>query len=220
MRYLVEVRSVVNPREERKAKFARFLAGLGKLAPPWSGVGSEVELDESGDFIAHASAASLFPVPEGDITLADRSYLKDSAEFDDALGFSIEPLTMDFRAFVYDVFPGLMSAFDGYYGEIADQEFIRADLEQRRALKIDARFSIYRLAPVTLISEQLCKRAFGMTASQVAMRLAGAVEHVSLRDPGVLIIQSSRPLSFDEAARMTWATKSLLKPAIKRRWWQ
>lgn len=205
------MRSVAKSHEERRAKFARFVAEVGKLAPPWGSIGAEVELDEYADSVAYASARSLFPVIEGDITLADRTYLKDSSQFDDVLGFSIEPIEMDFRAFVYDVFPRLIGAFDGYYGEIADEEFIMTDLEQRRAQQIDARFSIYRLAPVTLIGEQLCKRAFGMTASQIVKRLAGAVEHVSLYDPGVFIVQDSKPLSFDEADRITWATKSLLK---------
>lgn len=211
MRYLVEVRSAAKLHEERKAKLARFVAEVGKLAPPWGGIGSEIDLDESGDFVAYASAASLFPVTEGDITLVDRTYLKDSAEFDDVVGFSIDPIEMDFRTFAYDVFPRLMSAFDGYYGEIADEQFIMTDLERRRALQIDARFSIYRLAPVTLISEQLCRRAFGMTPSEVVQRLSGAVEHVSLNDSGVFLIQNSKPLSFDEADRITLATKSLLK---------
>ena len=125
--------------------------------------------------------------------------MTDKAIFDDVLTLEIDESATDYTQFSSIIFEKIASGFAAYRATIVvDLDLDLDDYEkiveyaQETRKDIDGRDSIYRFNPVNFFDEEMCYRAFGFGATEVANRLANQVERVSVQSGGVLIIATSK----------------------------
>ena len=131
--------------------------------------------------------------------------------WDDFFDMAFNPKKVDYEQLVIRVLPRLIIAFDAYYAELGDREFVYMDFDAARAAGLgDTRHGIYRVYPVSYFDNVLCQRAFGISAGDVVTRLTGCAERAELVNGGAYVIGSSKPLELEEADKLCWAMKDCI----------
>jgi len=213
VKYIFEIRSRAVESEPIAQKHTAFLAGLRDLPAPWAVTGSVPAPDPGRELVAVLKVSKfLGPGIRGNLVYQFRRPFRDEGSEDDWINISFNPEKLDYATLVRDVFLKYVVAFRGYYAEILDEEFIFKDYEVHRTLKLNQRRDVFRIAPVTFIDDELCRRAFGFGPDEVVSRLQGHAESVTRTVNGVFIVLTSKVLSFDEADTLTRNARALLGP--------
>lgn len=211
MRYNLEVRSIARAEQSISSKHAEFVSNLLGIPEPW-GVREQLPAPDPGSGLSASLKLSkiLGPGLKGDLVYQLRRPFRDEAAHDDWLNMSFDPAKVRYEELVYSVFPRYVAAFDAYYGEIADDEFVFMDHAARARLKVDKRKALYRIAPVSFLDDSFCRRALGMDIEAVEARLAGKVEKTSRIGAGILIVLTSQILPTESMDKLCWSVKQLL----------
>lgn len=122
----------------------------------------------------------------------------DKAIFDDFLTLEIDEDQIHYSQFSGLVFEQIVSAFAAYRAtivldinlDINDYEAI-VEASQETGKDIDGRDTVYRFNPVNYFDNQLCLRAFQLSAEEVVSRLDGEIERASIYNDGALIIATT-----------------------------
>ncbi|WP_313623356.1 hypothetical protein [Achromobacter sp.] len=69
-------------------------------------------------------------------------------------------------------------------------------------MDIDGRDGVFRFNPANFFDNDLCVRAFGMSASEVVSRLAGHCELTKEVDGGAFLLTTDRPIVGVESVEM------------------
>lgn len=105
--------------------------------------------------------------------------------------------------------PRYIEAFDGYYAEMTDQEFLHLDWD-RMPPGFDARHHLFRLPPVSFMRKDFCARALGLSPSEVVERLHRHVAIAREQLDGVVTVLTYDVLATDEMDRLCWQAKEYL----------
>lgn len=188
MKYHLEVRSVAIQAQSIREKHASFVGMSHRLAPPWC-VASDIPAPDPGGRLSAVVKLDkmLGKGFRGELVYQFRREFRDSAAHDDYLSITFDPQKVDYKGLVSSVFLCFALAFEAYYAEIMDDDFIFKDYDRRRELGIDKRHGVFRIAPVCFLDERLCRAAFGLRPGQIVERLAGKVEEVRETANGVFI---------------------------------
>jgi hypothetical protein len=211
MRYNLELRSIARENESIPAKHSRFLEGLAGIPAPW-GLRSSMPAPDPGSALnAYLKLSKLVgPEIKGEVVYQFRRPFSNKASDDDWVNSSFNPAKVSLEEIAYVVFPRYIAAFDAYYAEISDDEFIFLDYPERSRRKIETRNSLFRLPPIAFLDAGLCSRALNKTIEQVVEKLTGKVEKVEELHGGVFIILSSKPQPTDVMDKVCWAARALL----------
>lgn len=210
MRYNFEVRSIAQEAQPIEEKHESFLDGLAGVPAPW-GVAQRLPAPELGseDLCGSLRIGKLLGKGlRGDLVYQFRYPFHDGASDDDWLNIEFNPKKVNYRELIDSVVLKYVSAFDAYYAEIADDEFIFMDFEECRG--IDKRHNLYRLPPVSYMRDDFCQRAFGVPPSILAQRVAGHVEEVRLVLGGIFIVLTTEVLPTEQMDRLCWKAKAYL----------
>jgi hypothetical protein len=102
-----------------------------------------------------------------------------------------------------------VTAFNAYRGTIFlnntlviddRQEIVR--LYRETGKDVNGRDGVYRINTVNYFDRELCRRAFNLSPEEIAHRLEGKVERVSLLLDGVLLIVTSELLDRTELEKV------------------
>jgi len=209
MKYNLEIRAIARQEQSIEEKHQFFLGGLDSLPPPWGLVQQLPAPDPGGGLSASLKVAKLLGKGlRGDLVYQFRRPFRDDASQDDFINIVFDPEKVDYQQLVATIFLRYVSAFGGYYAEISDDEFIFMDYDKRRELRSDKRHGIYRIPPVSYLSQNLCLKSLGLTPNQVVERLQGKVEDVRTALDGVLIVLTSKALPTAEMDEICWKVKS------------
>jgi hypothetical protein len=214
MKYELMIRSRAVKTDPIAAKHTRFFAELSKIPAPWgiAGAPAPEPPDPGRDLGAGVGISKLLGKGiSGRVYYVLRRDFEDLGMHDDFLDMSFNPTKVDYKRLVQDELPKIISAFGAYFAELGDAEFVHIDFDaERQAGMGDTRFGVYRIRPVSFFDKTLCERAFGISPGEIARRLEGSVEQVSLLNDGVYIIGSSEPLGIEDADKLCWEMKRLL----------
>ena len=155
-------------------------------APFYFGEGASLDLRKP---LCAGLKGQIFYVPRFAVYLE-----RERAMYDDFMRiFMANPV--DYPRFCFDVLPPLITAFGAYRGEIElNQTVGLADFDARRARNkelsqpLDSRNSICRIWPVSYADDQLCRRAFGLTAAEVVRHAGPGCERAELLAGGALLV--------------------------------
>jgi hypothetical protein len=138
------------------------------------------------------------------------TYLRDEGHYDDCFFVDFDHVASDYRAFVVDVFPAYVRAFQPYRAAIVlDEDLAVEDWERVTELRrttgkdVDGRDSVFRVGPVNYFDRELCRRAFGLAPEEIVKALEGRVESVSILLDGVFIIGTSQLLNREGVAKLS-----------------
>lgn len=200
---MLTIRSRPIPTETIEEKHAAFAAGVAPLGADWGFQNGLPPAPEMGQHLSGiVQLSKLLPRSvKGRITYAFRPCLRDRALCDDVLYLEFNPHVVDYRHVAMSVFPTYVSAFRGYRGELGDIQFVDQDFDDE--CETDARHSVYRIYPIAAYDSILCQRAFHLSPSSIATRLAGFVDQVDARVDGLIVIGSQNILTFGEASELS-----------------
>ena len=190
------------------------MAGLLQIDPPWGlkGRTPPPAPDIGAELVAQVNLAPLLGAGMlGGLFYSFRSeaYLRDEAAVDDILLIRFDPNRGDYTNLVSSVFPQYVTAFNAYRGTIFlnntlviddRQEIVR--LYRETGKDVNGRDGVYRINTVNYFDRELCRRAFNLSPEEIAHRLEGKVERVSLLLDGVLLIVTSELLDRTELEKV------------------
>jgi hypothetical protein len=209
----IELRYRARVDESIEERHQQIMAGLSQIAPPWGLKGRTpppapvsadlgVMVDLSAPLGARVGSYLSYP-------LRSAAYLRDEAEFDDVMVIEFEPEEIDYTHLARSVFAQYVQAFKAYRGTIIlDNDLRRKDWEEIVRLyretgrDVDGRDEVYRINTVNYFDRELCRRAFNLSPEEIAHRLEGKVERVSLLLDGVLLIVTSELLDRTELEKV------------------
>jgi hypothetical protein len=212
LKYDLEVRSIALENQSIAEKHGEFVAGLVGLEKPW-GVTDLVPAPDAGSSLSATMAWAKVVGNDsgvgGYVMYKFRQIFQDKAFYDDKIMLSFNPYKIDYRALVDIAFPRYIDAFNGYYAQIVDQEFLSEDWDKLRP-GFDARHDLYRIPPVCYLREDFCNRALNLKPSDIVDRLKGRVSVARELLGGVIIILTYDILPTAEMDRLCWETKTIL----------
>jgi hypothetical protein len=139
----------------------------------------------------------------------EKSYpSEDLGKHDDFMTLEFNPQKINFSEFINNAIPTYIEAFNAYIACIKEPSIIIEDFEIFR--RLDFRHGVVRLWPVHFLDHELCIRSFSLTPSQIADKLSGFVEHVSLISNGVYIVSDSSILAPDDIKSVDLRLRVLL----------
>jgi hypothetical protein len=211
MKYNFEVRSIARQTQSIVEKHDSFVRGAQHLPLPWQ-PSADRAAPEPG-----AALSGILKVSEllgkglgGQVVYQFRRPFRDEASQDDWIDISFNPARIDYRQLVDQTFLDYAAAFDAYYADIADDEFIYMDFDRVRELGIDKRQSLYRLSPVSYLRRDFCQQALGMSPARIVERLQGKIEVARETLDGVFLVLTSGILPADEMDTICWRAKNWL----------
>jgi len=212
MRYQLKVNAIALQAQSIEWKHQKLLAGLEGLPAPWGVRGSVSSPDPGTELIAVLKVAKFLGKGlRGELVYQLRRHFFDESSQDDWITIIFNPKKIDYHTLVHNAFLIYASAFNGYYAEISDEEFIFMDFEHRR---YNRRHAIYRIPPVCYMNNDFCARAFDLSPAQIVEKLHGKVEEVREVQNGVFIVLTSKVLPTAEMDALCWHAKNqLLQPA-------
>jgi hypothetical protein len=148
--------------------------------------------------------------PRGGVVYQFRRPFRDEASQDDWIDISFNPARIDYDALIGQVFLDYAAAFDAYYADISDDEFIYMDFDRQKEIGRDKRHGLFRLSPITYMRQDFCRRALGLSPAQVVERLKGGVEVAREALDGVFIVLTSQVLATEQMDTICWEAKSRL----------
>lgn len=165
----------------------------------------------SGESAASDFSPCLVDGINGAISYASRlsAAVVDKATSDDSIILKFDCDEIDFCQFCNDVFPQVVQAFSPYRAVVVtdlDQDL--DDFEdivqetQRTGKDVDGRDSVFRIYPVNYFDDTLCKRAFGISSSEVVEKLKISIERAEPIAEGALLVVSGEPVAGPELASM------------------
>jgi len=195
---------------------------LSKISNFWA----EGRLPEDVYFNAgtgESAAADLSPCLcsgiRGAVSYASRvpAAVVDKAHSDDVLTLHVDIDRVDFLWLSRSVFPELVNCFGSYRGGIVTDidldldDFEEAcEVAQATGRDIDGRDTVFRIYPVNFFDNEMCRRAFGISAADVASRLRGSLEKVEERNGGVFIYTGAEPPGRDDIITLdNWVKQRL-----------
>lgn len=162
-------------------------------------------------------------------------FLLDKAFYDDSLIVELKLDRSSYNEMIRDLLPRLALSFGAYRAQIVPIDYAMeyADsawnewagrsttnpgyhrLKEDKSIDVNGRNNIFTLHPAAFWDEELCFRALGLGAKEVARRLSGMAAHVELIANGVhTVLVDNFDLSFEEYALMNEKFGELL--GIKR----
>lgn len=203
-------------------RFSAVIRGLGGLPQGWALQESDTPAIPRFDGWLRASCAfDCGSDHRTNVSLSfayrDESYLVDRSDRDDYMIVRFHNEN-DYCNFARDVFVPCIELYSPYraQGEL-DEALSLADWEEvkrqgdRTKKDIDGRDSVYRIQPLNFFDAVLTRRAFGLEPEEIAERLAGKVEKVSLAAQGVAIICTSEIIERDRILELERALRPLLR---------
>lgn len=180
-------------------KHSEFLAIAGGLPAPWGLTNiDECKLPKQEDNLATVIQLNrhLAKGLKGFVSyqLRAATYLKDNAQYDDILVLEFNPNKIDYALLVFDVFPKLINAFQAYRAVITSMNLAMEDwqtvVEKVNATgrDVDGRDGVFRISAVNFWDNLLCKRAFGMTPSEIVQRLSVSVPKAAILNDGAYVV--------------------------------
>lgn len=199
MKYNLEVRSIARQSESIAEKHDAFVERNQHLPAPWK-PSETVAAPAPGSALSAILKASdlLGKGLRGQVVYQFRRPFRDEASQDDWIDVSFNPAKIDYDALIGRVFLDYAAAFDAYYADISDDEFIYMDFDQVKAAGIDKRHGLYRLSPISFMRRDFCRRALGLSPTQVVERLKGGVEVAREVLDGVFIVLTSQVLATEQ----------------------
>lgn len=212
MKYDLDIRSIAREDQSIREKHDQFIEGLKGLGVPW-GIVNEAEAPDAGSSLSATIAwAKIFGSKSGIggyIKYVFRRKFEDEAFYDDKIMLSFNPNRIDYRNLIDNAFPRYISAFDGYFAQIIDQEFCGADWGSSPS-NFDARHHLYRLPQVCYMRGDFCDRALRLNPQQVIRRIENDVAVAKEILGGVLIVLTYDILPTAEMDRLCWESKAKL----------
>jgi hypothetical protein len=212
MKYDFDIRAIAFENQTIEDKHTIFLDKLAKLGRPWGLVDEPLKVPDCGsELVAMPNVSKVLNKVKGVggwFMYHFRRPFDDSSSYDDKIMLSFNPAKIDYRSLIDDALLSYVAAFDAYYAEIADQEFLHIDFEESR--KVNSRYHLYRLQPVSYLRRDYCDRALKLSPAQIVARLNGQVARVEEALGGVFIVLTYDPLSTDEMNNLCWEKKALL----------
>lgn len=144
-------------------------------------------------------------------------YTADQALYDDRLilGFSLSQ--EEYGDLLGSALVCLLEAFAPYRvqvisdrGLMLDDYDVTLELAGVSGKDEDGRDGVARLWPATFLDDELCRRTFGLSADEVAARLAGVVERAESRSGGVFLVATTELLGRDELVALDLALRRRL----------
>jgi hypothetical protein len=215
MKYNFEVRSIAQQNELIEDKHQKFLSCIERCPPPWAPVERPSLPPIGGQLSCSLKASKIFGKGlRGDVVYQFRRPFLDEASQDDYINISFNPKKIDYRVLTSEVLTQYVTGFDAYYAEISDDEFIFLDFEAKRQARFDKRRSIFRLHPVTFVSNSLCLSAFSRPASDVAELLRDDVASLHITSEGLTIVLCEEPISTAEMNDLSWSVTNRLRARL------
>ena len=212
MKYDFDIRAVAFEDQTIEEKHNAFLSRLEGLQSPWGPI-EAVPAPDCGTYtIAMINWTKMFGTKKGiggHILYKFRSEFTDIAFYDDKIMLSFNPAKIDYRGLIDVAMPRYVAAFDGYYAEMTDQEFLHMD-KGKRQKGFDPRHHLHRLPPVSYMRRDFCARALGLTPEQVVGRLEGKIAVVREMLDGVVTVLTYDILPTEEMDRLCWEAKARL----------
>ena len=200
MKFVMNIRARMNPRESISEKHDSFIAALERLPDPFFFANFPPAPSIGTELIAVVQLARyLKPKPRirGRLIYSLRFDAADKAMYDDHLTIEFDPQKVDFGRLATEIFPTYLRAFAAYQGEIGDIQLADKDFEEER--KKNQRDCVYRIYPVSYMDRELCMRSFGFPPDEVIKRLKGHVLSVDKLNDGVAIVAKASPASIEES---------------------
>ncbi|WP_189473085.1 hypothetical protein [Litchfieldella qijiaojingensis] len=175
--------------------------------------------DGKADGAATDLSSCLCSEYKGAISYAPRweASIVDKAKSDDFVTIAFDSDKVNFKWFINEVFPKIVKAFLPYRAMIvADLDKDLDDFEdicieaQNTGLDVDGRDTVFRVHPVNYFDNELCLRAFNMSADKVIQRLTGTVNLVEKCEDGVLLYVVDKPAIGDELVALDEKVRQML----------
>ncbi|MCX2803376.1 hypothetical protein OQJ68_16485 [Microbulbifer thermotolerans] len=189
-----------------------LLKKLSKIKELWAESKSveDVYFDVGiGESAASDLSPCLIDSVNGAISFASRlpAAIADKATSDDTIILKFDSDEIDFHKFCNDVFPEIIEAFNPYRAVIiTDLDQDLDDFEdivqesQSTGKDIDGRDSVFRIYAINYFDDEMCKRAFGIGASEVVEKLKSSIERAEEIAGGALLLVSSEPVAGSKLA--------------------
>jgi hypothetical protein len=220
MKYYLMLRSRARQEQSIAEKHADVCRMFRELPSPWCWVNSEPEAPDPGSGLSAIRSLNKFLSTgiRGQVVYAFRHDFADLGIWDDWIELAFSATKVPFREFVSVILPEMAASFDAYIGEVDPYELLSDSISflqtQPQALRsqADGRSWVYRVTQVAFYDDQLCHRAFRMSASDVRCKTLPFVESVQLAANGVHIIGSSEVLTVEACMVRSERVTRLLKP--------
>lgn len=185
-------------------KHEAFVRGLASLPLPWRPKNVPAVPDIGADLSTSLPVRHLLGKGfRGDVFYRFRQAPHGDAGSDDYLHVTFDPKKIDYRGFVTEVFVPLAVAFDSYFAEILDEEFLFIDYDERKKRGQHRREGFYRLPTVFYMREDYCQRALALSSSEVFTRLQPHVAWVECTRGGVFVVLTLDILATEEIDQLT-----------------
>jgi hypothetical protein len=174
----------------------------------------------NGESAASDLSPCLVNAVNGAISYASRlpAAIKDKATSDDSIILKFDSDEIDFHKFCNDVFPEIIEAFSPYRAVIiTDLDQDLDDFEdivqesQSTGKDIDGRDSVFRIYPVNYFDDEMCKRAFGISSSEVVGKLKSSIDRAEIIAGGALLLVFSEPAAGSELASIDNLVRRFLR---------
>lgn len=186
--------------EDVQTLHASIQACLLSISWMWKTPRVNLALESNGESAACDLSSCLREGVSGSISYSARfpGAMRDKATFDDVLTLQIDEDVVEYGTFVNKIFCEMVSCFNAYRAAIVldldldlDDYDVIVKQSQLSGKDVDGRDSVFRINPVNFFDGELCIRAFGQTADQIANALRDGVERVTLQSGGLLLIVTS-----------------------------
>jgi hypothetical protein len=223
MKYVLMVRSRMDPRQSIPAKHTEFVRRYSRPKDRWPFPGGFLPTPDVVRYGTYSRSLRKY-LPKGmtgRVTCQARaSDPADAAYNDDFIALDFNPATADYRRIVGETFPRLVVAFRGYRGEIHDEQmyWVNFNGSPREAYRpVNGRHAVGEVYPVAYYDARLCLSAFGLTPEAVVERLTGKVEAVKLLADGVFLFARSEPVNLEEAGEIDQTVRGALQLTDRQR---
>lgn len=179
----------------------RVLSDLSRMGELWLDSELRPGLDRgSGESAAVDLSPFLSSGLRGAISYASRvpSVVVDKSMSDDVMTIRVDASALDESIFPRKCFLEIVSLFSAYRASVVmDLDSDLDDFEKivqesvRTGLDIDGRDSVFRISAVNFFDDELCLRAFGISAAKVVSGLDGMIEKAALHSGGAFLLLSS-----------------------------
>jgi hypothetical protein len=211
MKYEFSLHARPSEIESIKDKHAKLIQGLVKLRGSWGLPAGDYPAPDPG-----RELSAIFKLTrllgkgiKGFVCYRYRGGLRDEGGHDDYIKLEFNPEKIDYRSLLKEAFPAYIRSFASYFGYVGDDEFGYIDFDKSRYF--NNRMNVLRIHLANYFDETLCLRAFGIDATEVLRRIAGAVEHAEIINNGVYLVGSWTPLPITDADNFSKKIFSLLK---------
>lgn len=157
---------------------------------------------------------------KGAISYASRlsTFISDKAINDDTLVIQMDADAVDFVSFCRCVFPAIVRVFCPYRANIVTD--LNQDLDdfeeiveevQRTGRDVDGRDTVFRIYPTNYFDDVMCRRAFGLSADEVVVKLSGKIMLAEYFQLGALLILIDKPVADGALIALDVQIRNILK---------